>query len=72
LLKAGRPGEALAVFDDLDVMVDKLPPGLRAVSAAVLHAAGDPSALVVVRGIDPALLSPGEYALIAPLRFEGQ
>ena len=72
LLKAGRSGEALAVFDDLDVMVDKLPPGLRAVSAAVLHAAGDPSALVVVRGIDPALLSPGEYALIAPLRFEGR
>ena len=72
LLKAGRPGEALAVFDDLDVMVDKLPPGLRAVSAAVLHAAGDPSALVVVRGIDPALLSPGEYALIAPLRYEGR
>lgn len=71
-LKAGRPGEALAVFDDLDVMVDKLPPGLRAVSAAVLHAAGDPSALVVVRGIDPALLSPGEYALIAPLRYEGR
>ena len=72
LLKAGRPGEALAVFDDLDVMVDKLPPGLRAVSAAVLHAAGDPNALVVVRGIDPELLSPGEYALIAPLRFEGR
>ena len=72
LLKAGRSGEALAVFDDLDVMVDKLPPGLRAVSAAVLHAAGDPSALVVVRGIDPALLTPGEYALIAPLRFEGR
>ena len=72
LLKAGRPGEALAVFDNLDVMVDKLPPGLRAVSAAVLHAAGDPNALVVVRGLDPELLTPGEYALIAPLRFEGR
>lgn len=35
---------------------------------AVLHATGDPNALVVVRGLDPDLLAPAEYALIAPLR----
>jgi hypothetical protein len=35
---------------------------------AVPHATGDPNALVVVRGLDPDLLAPAEYALIAPLR----
>ncbi|MEX1110206.1 MAG: hypothetical protein WEB31_00245 [Chthoniobacterales bacterium] len=68
LLKAGQATEALAVFDDLDVIVDQLPPGLRAVSAAVLHASGDLNSLVLVRDIDPDLLTPEEYALIAPLR----
>jgi tetratricopeptide (TPR) repeat protein len=70
LLKAGQGREALAVFEDFDVIVEQLPPGLRAVSAAVLHATGDPNALVVVRGLDPDLLAPAEYALIAPLRME--
>ncbi len=69
LLKTGQPKEALAVFDNFDVLVDQLPPGLRAVSAAVLYAAGDGSAVVVARGIDPDLLTPAEYALIAPLRL---
>ena len=72
LLKAGQGKEALAVFEDFDVIVEKLPPGLRAVSAAVLHGAGDTSAVTVVRGIDPDLLTPAEYALIAPLRTAGQ
>ena len=69
LLKAGQSKEALAVFNNFDVLVDQLPPGLRAVSAAVLYAAGDGSAVVVARGIDPDLLTPAEYALIAPLRL---
>lgn len=69
LLRAGRAQEALAVFDDYDVFVDQLPPGLRAVSAALIGASGDElSARSLVRGIDPHLLTPGEYALIAPLR----
>jgi len=72
LLKAGQGKEALAVFEDFDVIVEKLPPGLRAVSAAVLHGAGDTNAVTVVRGIDPDLLTPAEYALIAPLRTAGQ
>jgi hypothetical protein len=71
LLKAGRGKEALAVFENFDVIVDQLPPGLRAISAAVLHAAADTNAITVVRGIDPDLLSPAEYALIAPLRTGG-
>jgi hypothetical protein len=71
LLKAGQTKEALAVFDNFDVIVEQLPPGLRAVSAAVLYASGDQNSLVVVRGIDPDLLTPAEYALIAPLRHAG-
>jgi tetratricopeptide (TPR) repeat protein len=71
LLKAGQTEEALAVFDEFDVLVDQLPPGLRAVSAAVLHANGDKNAVVVARRIDPDLLTPDEYALIAPLRHAG-
>jgi len=72
LLKAGQGKEALAAFEDFDVIVDNLPPGLRAVSAAVLHGAGDTNAFTVVHGIDPDLLTPAEYALIAPLRTAGQ
>lgn len=71
LLKAGQTKEALAVFDDFDVLSSELPPGLQALSAALLHAAGDPSARTLVRGINPDLLAPGEYALIAPLRHAG-
>ena len=71
LLQAGRGEEALAVFEDYDVIVERLPPGLRALSAAVMHAAGDPNAVVVAREIDPALLTPAEYRLIAELRTAG-
>jgi len=68
LLQAARPEEAIAVFENFDVIVEDLPPGLRAVSAAVLSAAGDPRAIRLVGGIDPDLLSLQEYALIASLR----
>jgi hypothetical protein len=68
LLKAGQGKKALAVFEDFDVIVDQLPPGLRAVAAAVLVAGGDANGAVVARGTDPDLLTPAEYALIAPLR----
>ncbi|MBU3666362.1 MAG: hypothetical protein FGM15_10880 [Chthoniobacterales bacterium] len=72
LLKAGRGKEAAAVFDDFDVVAGYLRPGLRAVSAALLDAQGNPSAFVVARRINPDLLTPGEYALIAPLRNAGR
>lgn len=72
LLQTGQAKEALAVFEDFDVIVEQLPPGLRAVSAAVLHANGDPSAINVVLGLDPHLLTPGEFALITPLRNAGR
>ena len=69
LLRAGRGKEALAVFEDFDVIVEQLPPGLRAVAAAVLAAGGDANgAMTAARGIDPHLLTPGEFAVMAPLR----
>ena len=72
LLRAGRAEEALAVFDGFDVLTSQLPPGLQAVSAALLHATGDQSALTLAGSINPDLLWPGEYALIAPLRQAGR
>jgi hypothetical protein len=72
LLQAGQAKEAVAVFDDFDVLTPQLPPGLQAVCAALLHAAGDQSALALAGSINPDLLWPGEYALIAPLRQAGR
>ena len=72
LLQAGQTEEAVAVFDDFDVLTPQLPPGLQAVCAALLHASGDQSAVTLARSIDPDLLWPGEYALIAPLLQAGR
>jgi len=69
LLKHGRPTEAMAAFDDVTIFASRLTPGQLAVLAAVLAANGDdPRALTVSRALDPELLQPGEYTLIAPLR----
>jgi hypothetical protein len=72
LLKVGREREALAVFDGFDVFFERLPPGLRAVSAALHAATGDDDAVLMARAIDPGLLAPAEYRLIAPLRVDGR
>jgi hypothetical protein len=69
LLKAGRAPEALTVFDDFDVFVEQAPPGQQAVAAAIFAANGDERvARSLARALDPALLDPGEYALIVTLR----
>lgn len=69
LLKHDKNAEALKNFDDITVFAERLPPGQLAVIAAVLAANGDNArAQSAVSGIDPDLLLPGEYALIAPLR----
>lgn len=69
LLKNGQPDKAMAAFDDVTIFADRLTPGQLAVLAAVLAANGDdPRALTVSRALDPDLLQPGEYKLIAPLR----
>lgn len=67
LLRAGQPDKASSAFDDLDVFVDRLPPGERAVVAAVIAARGDTvQANAVARSIDTNLLSKDEFALLAP------
>ncbi len=69
LLRHDRPAEALAAFDDLTVFADRLPPAQLAVIAAVLAANGDSArARAAAIAVDPQLLQPGEYRLVAPLR----
>lgn len=70
LLRRNQPAEALAVFDDITVFADRLPPAQLAVIAAVLSANGDEARARAAAGtINPDLLSSGEYELIVPLRF---
>ena len=69
LLEHGKSSEALEVFDTITVFADRLPPGQLAVIAAVLAANGDTTrARAAAASINLDLLSPGEYALVLPLR----
>jgi hypothetical protein len=66
LLKADRAADALGVFHDVDIFVDQLPPGDKAVVIALWETNGmNTHAASLRRSLDPALLQPGEYALIA-------
>jgi hypothetical protein len=66
LLKADRAADALGVFHDVDIFVDQLPPGDKAVVIALWEINGmNAHAASLRRSLDPALLQPGEYALIA-------
>jgi hypothetical protein len=61
--------QAFAIFDDITVFADRLPPGQLAVIAAVLAGGGDDARARAAAGsINPDLLSPGEYALVLALR----
>jgi len=72
LLENKQPAEAFKIFDDLTVFADRLPPGQLAVIAAVLAGSGDNDRARAAAGLlDPSLLSPGEYALVLPLRAAG-
>lgn len=72
LLENNRPDEAMKVFEDITIFADRLPPGQLAIIAAVLAASGDTDrARAAARAVDPALLTPGEYARILPLRAGG-
>ena len=69
LLRAGKPPQALAAFDNVTLFADSLPPGQLAVLSAVLAANGDARrAAAAARGIDPALLTNEEFALLAGQR----
>jgi hypothetical protein len=72
LLENNQPAEAFKIFDDITVFADRLPPGQLAVVAAVLAGSGDSErAAAAANMLDPDLLSPGEYALVLPLRAAG-
>jgi len=65
LLRAGRPAEALAAYDDVVVYAPALAPSQQAVVAAVLAASGDTdTAAAVSQTTDPALLRPDELRLV--------
>jgi hypothetical protein len=65
LLKEDRPGDALGVFYDIDIFVDQLAPGDKAIAVAIYDANGvKVKADQLRRSLDTALLDKGEYALI--------
>ena len=66
LLRDGKPSDALAVFDNVTIFANSLPPGQLAVLSAVLAANGDTRrAAAAARGIDPNALTNEEFALLA-------
>jgi len=65
LLRENRAGDALGVFHDIDIFVDRLPPADQAIVIALWEANGMNRHAASLRGsLDPALLEKGEYALI--------
>ena len=65
LLRENRAGDALGVFHDIDIFVDKLAPGDKAIVIAIWKANGMNGYAASLRSsLDPALLEKGEYALI--------
>jgi tetratricopeptide (TPR) repeat protein len=68
LLKAGRPEEAVAAFDDLTVFFNRVPPGQQAVICRVLAEGGqEPAAMQAAQAIDRTALTNGESRLLQSL-----
>lgn len=68
-LRAGKPAEALASFDDITLFYDRLPAGSQAVVCAVVEANNQhEQALSLSKAIDRSKLSPEELSLIVNLR----
>lgn len=66
LLKEGRAGDALGVFHDIDVFVDKLAPGEKAIAIAIWEANGLNSNAASIRSqLKAEALNEGEFVLIA-------
>lgn len=65
LIQAGRGDESFAVFDDITVYFNRLPPQLQAVLAAAAAAsAEDGLAAAMAQRIDGSLLAPAEQKLL--------
>lgn len=68
LLRLQRPDEADAVFDDITIFFETLPPGQQAVIAAVKNARGQHElAQAMAATIDTSVLNAGELELIQGL-----
>lgn len=71
MLNAGKPDEALRVFEDVTLFAERLPPGQQAVIAAVLAANGQTQeAARMAAKIDPSFLHKAEFALVVNARAE--
>ena len=65
LLREGRAADALGVFHDIDIFVDRLPPAEQAIVIALWEANGLNSYAAPLRNLlDFGLLEHGEHALI--------
>jgi hypothetical protein len=65
LLKAGRPQEAVAAFEDLTVFFSRVPPGLQAVLCRVLAEGGhEGMAAQALESVDKKHLTPLELSML--------
>ena len=71
LLRMQKPEEANAVFDDITVFFETLPPGQQAVIAAINQARGEKELAGAMRAkIDTSVLNPGERGLLQGIATE--
>jgi hypothetical protein len=71
LLRQNQPDEAHAVFDDITVFFETLPPGQQAVIAAINQARGQRElARAMLANIDTSVLNAGERDLVREIAAE--
>jgi hypothetical protein len=69
LLRRGKPAEADAVFDDITIYFDQMPPAYQAVIAAIAEANGRSlEAAAMASRIDKTNLTPGEKDLLRKIQ----
>jgi hypothetical protein len=68
-LRRNKPAEADAVFDDITIYFDQMPPAYQAVIAAVAQANGRSlEAAAMASRIDKSNLTPGEKDLLSKIQ----
>ena len=69
LLRRGKPAEADAVFDDITIYFDQMPPAYQCVIAAIAEANGRSlEAAAMASRIDKSKLTPGENDLLRKIQ----
>ena len=72
-LRQRKPVEANAVFDDITIFFEALPPGQQAVIAAINQARGERELARAMRDkIDTSILNPGERGLLQGIGEESE